>query len=99
MARENGLESVFLAVEDARRAGHPRRLHPRDLRYAPFAREVAAQNGEMPVGIERPVPRADDLLVLAWCLRDLPQYLGDGLPRDRERVPVQRAMRQQDFHD
>src|SRR5256884_5516014 len=99
VARENSLEGVFLAVEDARRAGHPRRLHTRDLRHAPFAREAAAQDGEMSVRIERSVPRADDLLVLAWCLRDIPQHLGDRLPRDRQRVAVQPAMREQDLHD
>src|SRR2546429_7179222 len=99
VARENSLEGVFLAVEDARRAGHPRRLHTRDLRHAPFAREVAAQDGKMPVRIERPVPRADDLLILAWCLRDVPQQLGDRLPRDRQRVPVQHAIPEQDLLD
>src|SRR2546422_6282313 len=41
--------------------------------------------------------RSDDLLVLAWCLRDIPQHLGDRLPRDRQRVAVQHAMREQDL--
>src|SRR5207247_7129726 len=61
MAGEDGVEAVLLAVEDPRRTGHPRRLHARDLRHAPFTREVAAQDGEMTLSIERSVPRADDL--------------------------------------
>ena len=98
-AREDRLETVFLAIEHTRRPGHPRRLDAGDLRDTSLGREVAPEDGEMPVRVERALPRADDFLIGPRRVRHVVQHLGNLLPGDRQGVAVQHAVRQQDLHD
>src|SRR2546422_3630147 len=60
---ENRFEACLFGVEYPGRAGHRQRLYAGDLGDAPFGREVTAQDGEMPLGVERPLPWPDHLLI------------------------------------
>src|SRR5207245_2205211 len=62
LARLHRGEAVLLAVEDARRPAVHVLLLPGHLRHAAVGREVAAQDDEAALGLDRIAQRADDLL-------------------------------------
>src|SRR5690242_19114471 len=50
---EHSVKTRLLGVEHSRGAREARLLHAGDLRHTAFRCEVAAQNGEMTLGVER----------------------------------------------
>src|SRR6266702_3745475 len=74
---ENRVEARLLGVEYPSRAGHLERLHPGDLGDAPVRGEVAAQDREVALGVERPLPAPHHLLLPPRRPRNAPQH-----PRD-----------------
>src|SRR5690606_11256992 len=85
----HGGEGVLLGLEDARRTAVLQAAVAGELDDAPVRREVAAQDREAAVGLERVVERADDLL--AGRLLGGPGDVADGLAGDGDRALVEEA--------
>src|SRR4029434_794366 len=58
-----GFHTVIFRIESARRPGDSRRLESSDLGDAAFGSEIAFEDREVPVRIERSFPGADHVLI------------------------------------
>src|SRR5258708_11717761 len=95
LAGEDRIESVFLAIEDARRARDLRVLDPGNLGDASLGREIALENRQMTLRVHGIVPLADNLLALRRRIGNIRQRLRDGLAADRHLPTMQKPMVQQ----
>src|SRR5713101_7526247 len=64
LAGKDSIESVFLSIEDARRARDLRVLDAGNLGDASLGREIALENRQVPLRVHGIVPLADNLLAL-----------------------------------
>ena len=94
---QNRRETGLLRVEHTRGTGDFVRAVAADLRDCPLGRQVAAQDHDVPLRAERPVPRMDHILIGRRARGHVFQHVGDGPAIDRERVAVQHPIGEEDL--
>src|SRR5260370_14703241 len=83
LAGEDSIESVFLTIEDARRARDLRVLDPGNLGNASLGREIALENRQAPLRIHGVFPLTDNRLALRRRVRTVSQRRRESLAADR----------------
>ena len=91
-------EGLLLALEHPGRAGEHRRFHTTDLRHAALAGEVALEDGQVPLGVERVTQRPNHVLAGGWFGGDLRQHLPEGAAFHGAAVAVKQARIEQQPH-
>ena len=97
LARQNGFEGRLLVVKHAGWAGDDRILETGDLGHGAFWRQIALQDGQVPLLVHGLFDGVDDAFV-GRGIGHVFQNLGNGLARDRDAVAMQQARIEQNLH-
>ena len=88
----DGGHDFRLGIEHPRRPGNRRIFQSRDFGYATLGCQVALEDRQMPLLVQRVVEGTDHILILARLRRNVLQLLGDGASRDCHAVAMQQAV-------
>ena len=96
--RKHRFHARLFGFEYTCRPGDLVQLDAGDLCHCAFFREIAFQNCEVSLRVDRIVPRTYHILILARDFRDVLQYFRYRLTGDGERIAMQHAMNEQHLH-
>src|SRR5690606_31011039 len=99
LAIENGLKRRLLVVEYTRWPRNDWILQPRNFGHSAFRRQIALENGQMPLLVQGLVESANNLLLGAGCIGYVGQLLGNRLPGNSDAIAIDQAGIKQHFHD